>query len=183
MVFVLDVFLFVCFECSPTSDLLKCSFFITSPSHHHKASRITQVANVQAEHKHLPLRAWECHRRQRSLEQKSLFSQHVYRFGRIVVRCIEASSTGDSAICVVLSLQIMRRQLFLEIFAVGLVVHCGSDVILTSNGVEMRWNSATLVFYGPQAATVNATAVFFCKAARYVASRSIQQRIAPKALT
>ena len=105
VVFVLDVFLFVCFECSPTSDLLKCSFFITSPSHHHKASRITQVANVQAEHKHLPLRAWECHRRQRSLEQKSLFSQHVYRFGRIVVRCIEASSTGDSAICVVLSLR------------------------------------------------------------------------------
>jgi len=54
----------------------------------------------------------------------------------------------------------MRRQLLLEIIIfVGLVVHGGGEVILISNGEEKRWNSATLINYGPQAATVNSTAV------------------------
>lgn len=54
----------------------------------------------------------------------------------------------------------MHQQFFLKLFAVGLVARCGSEVILTSNGDAKRWNSATLVFYGPQADTVNATAVY-----------------------
>lgn len=53
----------------------------------------------------------------------------------------------------------MRRP-FPLLIAGGLVALGGGEVILTANGAAQRWNSATLVYYGPQAATVNATAVF-----------------------
>jgi len=55
----------------------------------------------------------------------------------------------------------MLRQLLPEVIIFGgLIVSGGGEVILSSNGIEKRWNSATLVNYGPQASIVNSTAVF-----------------------
>jgi len=54
----------------------------------------------------------------------------------------------------------MRRYLLLEIAFAGLLASCDCEVVLRSNGEEKRWNSATLINYGPQAATVTTSAVF-----------------------
>ena len=46
------------------------------------------------------------------------------------------------------------------IFAASFVARGTCEVILTSKALEKRWNSATLIFYGPQAADMTATAVY-----------------------